>query len=188
MKKHRWCAWDSNPGRQDGRHRRIHWAMAAPLREKIRCDVPTTNSMMLHTQRRSQYQVQTQGGWRSLTFHLKYFGGYHKLSTRASQLMKHNMAQNKCNFRDNHRHLREIDWSLAVDGRPGAGAECGGKWMPCPADDKTTTTVNKGRLMSTLLLLDVYGDIQSWKIRLPWSSTLKWGTLLQVWQTEINDN
>ena len=29
-KKHRWCAWDSNPGRQDGRHRQIHWAMAAP--------------------------------------------------------------------------------------------------------------------------------------------------------------
>ena len=24
--KHRWCAWDSNPGQQDGRHRRIHWA------------------------------------------------------------------------------------------------------------------------------------------------------------------
>ena len=30
-KKHRWCAWDSNPGRQNGRRRRIHWAMAAPL-------------------------------------------------------------------------------------------------------------------------------------------------------------
>ena len=30
LKKHRWCAWDSNPGRQDGRRRRIHWAMAAP--------------------------------------------------------------------------------------------------------------------------------------------------------------
>ena len=29
-KKHRWCAWDSNPGRQDGRRRRIHWAIAAP--------------------------------------------------------------------------------------------------------------------------------------------------------------
>ena len=28
-KKHRWFAWDSNPGRQDGRRRRIHWAMAA---------------------------------------------------------------------------------------------------------------------------------------------------------------
>ena len=24
MKKHRWRAWDSNPGRQDGRHRQIH--------------------------------------------------------------------------------------------------------------------------------------------------------------------
>ena len=31
MKKHRWHAWDSNPGRQNGRRRRIHWAMAAPL-------------------------------------------------------------------------------------------------------------------------------------------------------------
>ena len=29
-KKHRWCAWDSNLGRQDGRRERIHWAMAAP--------------------------------------------------------------------------------------------------------------------------------------------------------------
>ena len=28
-KKHRCCAWDSNPGPQDGRHRRIHWAIAA---------------------------------------------------------------------------------------------------------------------------------------------------------------
>ena len=25
-KKHRWCAWNSNPGRQDGKHRKIHWA------------------------------------------------------------------------------------------------------------------------------------------------------------------
>ena len=29
-KKCRWCAWDSNLGRQDGRRRQIHWAMAAP--------------------------------------------------------------------------------------------------------------------------------------------------------------
>ena len=29
-KKHRWCAWDSNLGKQDGRCKRIHWAMAAP--------------------------------------------------------------------------------------------------------------------------------------------------------------
>ena len=28
--KHRWCAWDSNPGWQDGRRRKIHWAIAAP--------------------------------------------------------------------------------------------------------------------------------------------------------------
>ena len=27
--KHRWCAWDSNPGHQDGKRRRVHWAMAA---------------------------------------------------------------------------------------------------------------------------------------------------------------
>ena len=25
-KKHRWCAWDSNPGWQDGRRERTHWA------------------------------------------------------------------------------------------------------------------------------------------------------------------
>ena len=29
-KKRRWCAWESNPGQQDGRHERIHWATAAP--------------------------------------------------------------------------------------------------------------------------------------------------------------
>ena len=29
-KKHRWCAWDSNLGRQDGRRKRIHWATTAP--------------------------------------------------------------------------------------------------------------------------------------------------------------
>ena len=28
-KKHRWCAWDLNPGPQDGRRRRNHRAMAA---------------------------------------------------------------------------------------------------------------------------------------------------------------
>ena len=27
----RWCAWDSNPGQQDGRRRLIPWANAAPL-------------------------------------------------------------------------------------------------------------------------------------------------------------
>ena len=29
-KKCRLCTWDSNPGQQNGRHRWIHWAMAAP--------------------------------------------------------------------------------------------------------------------------------------------------------------
>ena len=29
-----WCAWDSNPGWQDGRHTRIHWAIAAPWMNK----------------------------------------------------------------------------------------------------------------------------------------------------------
>ena len=29
LKKHRWCAWDSNPGPQDGRRRQNHGAMAA---------------------------------------------------------------------------------------------------------------------------------------------------------------
>ena len=27
--KRRWCDWDSNPGRQNGRRRQIHWATAA---------------------------------------------------------------------------------------------------------------------------------------------------------------
>ena len=31
LKKRIWCAWDMNPGRQDGRCRRNHWAMAAPF-------------------------------------------------------------------------------------------------------------------------------------------------------------
>ena len=35
MKKHRWRAWDSNPGQQDGRRRWFHWAMAAPQRLNI---------------------------------------------------------------------------------------------------------------------------------------------------------
>ena len=33
--KCRWCAWDSNPGQQDWRHRRIHWAMAATAKTRI---------------------------------------------------------------------------------------------------------------------------------------------------------
>ena len=32
-KKHRWCAWDSNPGPQDGRRRRNHVAVAAAHEE-----------------------------------------------------------------------------------------------------------------------------------------------------------
>ena len=34
-KKRRWCAWDSNPGQQDGRRRRNHGAMAATIRSKL---------------------------------------------------------------------------------------------------------------------------------------------------------
>ena len=30
-KKYWWCAWDLNPGQENGRLRRVHWAMAAPL-------------------------------------------------------------------------------------------------------------------------------------------------------------
>ena len=36
MKKHRWCAWDSNPGPQDGRRRRNHRAMAATKVVKLK--------------------------------------------------------------------------------------------------------------------------------------------------------
>ena len=34
-KKHRWCAWDSNPRPQDGRRRRYHGAMAAGHSELV---------------------------------------------------------------------------------------------------------------------------------------------------------
>ena len=34
-KKHRWCAWDSNPRPQDGRRRRYHGAMATALQPKL---------------------------------------------------------------------------------------------------------------------------------------------------------
>ena len=30
LKKHRWFAWDSNPGLQDGWRRQLHWALAPP--------------------------------------------------------------------------------------------------------------------------------------------------------------
>ena len=39
LKKHRCCAWGSNPGPQDGRCGRIHWAMAALILQLK----PTTN-------------------------------------------------------------------------------------------------------------------------------------------------
>ena len=32
LKKHWWHAWESKPGWHDGRRKRIHWAMAAPLK------------------------------------------------------------------------------------------------------------------------------------------------------------
>ena len=34
-KKRRWCAWDSNPGPQDGRRRQNHGAMAATQQKKM---------------------------------------------------------------------------------------------------------------------------------------------------------
>ena len=37
--KSRWCAWGSNPGRLDGRRRRILWAMMAPMLVIV-CAVP----------------------------------------------------------------------------------------------------------------------------------------------------
>ena len=37
LKKHRWCAWDSNPGPQDGRHRQNHGAMAATPKNCFVC-------------------------------------------------------------------------------------------------------------------------------------------------------
>ena len=41
--KHRWCAWDSNPGKQDGRRRWIHWAKAAV---NDSCLVGVTNKVL----------------------------------------------------------------------------------------------------------------------------------------------
>ena len=35
LKKRRWCAWDSNPGPQDGRRRRNHGAMAATIHLRL---------------------------------------------------------------------------------------------------------------------------------------------------------
>ena len=29
-KKHRWCAWNMNPGPQHASHKQMHWAMVAP--------------------------------------------------------------------------------------------------------------------------------------------------------------
>ena len=37
-KKLRWCAWDSNPGRQDDRRRQIHGAMAIAKGNERRWD------------------------------------------------------------------------------------------------------------------------------------------------------
>ena len=48
MKKHRWHAWDSNLGRQDGRCRRFHWAMAAP---HVWTDCYIDNAQSLEIQR-----------------------------------------------------------------------------------------------------------------------------------------
>ena len=33
--KQTWCDWDSNPGRQDGSHIWIHWAIAAPHQKQF---------------------------------------------------------------------------------------------------------------------------------------------------------
>ena len=44
LKKHRWCAWDSNPGLQDGRRRRNHGAMAATTNNSLGTIVILSNS------------------------------------------------------------------------------------------------------------------------------------------------
>ena len=40
-RKHWWFAWDLNPGSQDGRCRRIHWAMAAPHLQLCSNSIPS---------------------------------------------------------------------------------------------------------------------------------------------------
>ena len=42
--KRRWCAWDSNPGQQDGSRRRIHWAMAAPQNSNLNVSILLHNN------------------------------------------------------------------------------------------------------------------------------------------------
>ena len=47
-KKHRWRAWDSNPGPQGGRRRRIHWAIAAPSLLFVRSSLNSPVSLSVH--------------------------------------------------------------------------------------------------------------------------------------------
>ena len=47
--KNKYFAWDSNPGQQDGRHRRIHWAMAVPNLWTM--FVPKWSSIVLYNSR-----------------------------------------------------------------------------------------------------------------------------------------
>ena len=65
--KHRWHAWESNPGRQDGRRRRIHWAMAAPqfsaLYKKLSLLPDTIFSQWRRRRRREEVWILWNRRW-----------------------------------------------------------------------------------------------------------------------------
>ena len=74
-KKHRWCAWDSNPGPQDGWRRRNHRAMAATKNVFLHglnswiaywwgrygCSSPSTK--VLHAPTHAHKQLHLLGQW-----------------------------------------------------------------------------------------------------------------------------
>ena len=87
------------------------------------------------------------------------------------------LIKRRTRFGRHHRHLREIDCSMAVVDGPAAGAECGANQYTCPAYSAKKyfivaavagdiiTTVDKGRWarpMSSLPCLDVNGRYLTW--------------------------
>ena len=65
--KHRWHAWESNSGWQDGRRRRIHWAMAAPqfsaLYKKLSLLPDTIFSQWRRRRRREEVWILWNRRW-----------------------------------------------------------------------------------------------------------------------------
>ena len=61
-KKHRWYAWDSNLGPQDGRRRRIHGAMAATPLEQL---------LLIESQRSVVKSMKSRGAGNFIFAHSK---------------------------------------------------------------------------------------------------------------------